>query len=97
MKVVSLARNTPTGPPLISTKYYQIISNSMGVMACTKFRLQGRYLHNEDSGVVSLACDTFTGPSLHSYQILLKYVLGHQSYGAHKDESTISALGEVTT
>ena len=26
----------------IPTKYYQIISNTMGVMACTRFRLQGR-------------------------------------------------------
>ena len=33
----------------ISTKYYHIISNSMGVMACTRFRLQGRQLHNEES------------------------------------------------
>ena len=26
----------------VPTKYYQIISNSIGVMACTRFRLQGR-------------------------------------------------------
>ena len=30
-------------------KYYQIISISMGVMACTRLRLQGRQLHNKDS------------------------------------------------
>ena len=33
----------------ILTKYYQIISNSMGVMACTRFQLQGRQLHKEGS------------------------------------------------
>ena len=33
----------------ISTKYYHIISNSMGVMACTIFLLQGRQLHNKES------------------------------------------------
>ena len=32
----------------IPTKYYQIISNSMGVMTCTRFWLQGRQLHNKD-------------------------------------------------
>ena len=34
---------------LISTKYYHIISYSMSVMACTRFPLQGRKLHNEES------------------------------------------------
>ena len=38
--------------------------------------------------VVSLACDMPTGPPLHSYQILSKYVQGYRSYGAHKDAST---------
>ena len=33
----------------IPTKYYHIISNSMGVMACTRFLLQGKQLHNEES------------------------------------------------
>ena len=37
VRVVSLARDMPTGPPL-----HQMISNSMKVMACTRFRLQGR-------------------------------------------------------
>ena len=36
--------------------------------------------------VVSLARDMPTGPPLHSYQTLSKYVYGYQSYGAHKDE-----------
>ena len=36
--------------------------------------------------VVSLACNTLTGTPLHSYQILLKYALGYESYGAHKEE-----------
>ena len=46
---------------------------------------------------VSFARDTPTGPPLHSYQILPKYVQAYQSYGAHKDESTISSSGEITT
>ena len=38
--------------------------------------------------VVSLACDVPTGPPLHSYQILSKYVQGYRNYGAHKHAST---------
>ena len=33
--------------------------------------------------VVSLACDTPTGPALHNY--ISKYVYGYQSNGVHKD------------
>ena len=33
----------------ITIKYYHIISNSMGVMDCTRFWLQGRQLHKEES------------------------------------------------
>ena len=43
--------------------------------------------------VVSLAYDKPTGPPLHFYKILSKYVLGSQSYGVHK----ILASGEITT
>ena len=43
--------------------------------------------------VVSLTCVTPTGPPLHFYKTLSKYVLGYQSYGVHK----ILALGEITT
>ena len=43
--------------------------------------------------VVSLACDTPTGPPLHFYKTLSKYVLGYQIYGVHK----ILASGELTT
>ena len=38
--------------------------------------------------VISLVCDVSTGPPLHSYQILSKYVQGYRSHGAHKDAST---------
>ena len=41
--------------------------------------------------VVSLLCDTPTGPALHFYKTS-KYVLGYQSYGVHK----ILASGEIT-
>ena len=56
----------------IPTKYYQIISNKMGVMASTRFRLQGRYYIRKTVNVVSLACDTPSGHPLHSYQTLPK-------------------------
>ena len=124
----------------ISTKYYNIISMSMGVMACTRFLLQGRQLHKKESclsctryaywssssslqniiklsqtvwelwpaqafgfrgdnyitktvRVVTLARNIPTGPLLHFYQTLSKYVFGYQSYGLHK----ISTSGEITT
>ena len=34
---------------LITTEYYHIISNSMGVMVCTRFLLQGIQLRNKES------------------------------------------------
>ena len=43
-------------------------------------------------GVVSLARDAPSGPLLHSYQILSKYVQGYRSYGAQKDASTDAML-----
>ena len=49
MRVVSLAHDMSTDPPLHP---YQILSNylnSMGVLACTRFRIQGIELYNEDS------------------------------------------------
>ena len=42
--------------------------------------------------VVSLACDTPTGPPLHPYQILSNYLKQYGSYGLHK----ISASMEIT-
>ena len=48
VRVVSLARDMPTGPPF---QPYEILSNYLKQygMACTRFRIQGRLLHNEDS------------------------------------------------
>ena len=43
--------------------------------------------------VVSLACGMPTGPPLHFYKTLSKYVGGYQSYGVHN----IMASGEITT
>ena len=37
----------------IPTIYYHIISNSRGVMACTRFWLQGRYLHLQSGSCLS--------------------------------------------
>ena len=42
--------------------------------------------------VVSLACDTPTGPPLHFYKTLSKYVLGYQSYGYYYEEESESCL-----
>ena len=42
--------------------------------------------------VVFLACDKPTGPPLHFYKTLSKYVLGYQSYGLHN----ILGSGEFT-
>ena len=43
--------------------------------------------------VVSFACDIPTGPPVHFYKTLSKYVLGYQSYKMHK----ILTSGEITT
>ena len=65
----------------VPTKNYQLISNSMGVMACTKFRNQGIYIHNGESES-TLECDMPTGPYLCLYQILSKYFKPHtQEFG----------------
>ena len=64
----------PAGPPLHP---YQILSNYLkhtGVMACTRFWLQGDNYIRKTVRVVSLAQDTPTGFPLHSYQTLPKYV-----------------------
>ena len=59
-------------------------------MERTRFWLQGKIIKKVE--VVSLACDMPTGPPLHFYKTLSKYVLGYQSYGVHK----ILASGSVT-
>ena len=43
--------------------------------------------------IVSLACDTPTGPPLHFYQILPYYLKQNENYGLHK----ILASGKITT
>ena len=59
----------PTVLLLISTKYYHIISNSMGVMACTRFLLRGRQLHNEES------CLSFTQHAYWSSSLSLPNII----------------------
>ena len=58
----------------IPTKNYQVISNSMEVMTCT--RHQGRYVNYGESES-SLEHDMPTGPYLCLYQILSKYFKPH--------------------
>ena len=52
------------------------------------FNLRGDNYITKKVRVVSPICHTPAGPSLYSYQILPKFVLGYQSFGAHKDVST---------
>ena len=97
VRVVSLACGALTGPPLHS---YQILSMSMDikVMERTRMRLQyfcfrgDNYITNIVR-VVSLACDTPTGPLFHPNQILSNYLKQYGSYGLHKS----LASGEITT
>ena len=88
MRVVSLARDTPTGPPLHP---YQISNylKQYGIYGLHKTLASGGddYIM-KTMRVVSLACDAPTGPPLHSYQILSKYVQGYRSCEAQKDAST---------
>ena len=48
----------------VPPKYYQIISNSMGVMTCTRFRLQGRYVHNNSESCVFCTQHAFWSSSM---------------------------------
>ena len=77
-----------------STKYYQNMSKGIKVMERKIFGFRGdNSIMEKKVKVVSLACDTPTGPPLHLYQILSYYLKQYGSYGLHK----ISASGEITT
>ena len=92
VRVVSLAQDTPTGPPLHP---YQVLSNYLTVWEvwpAQDFGFRGDNYITKAMRVVSLACDVPTGPPLHAYQILSKYVQGYRSNGAHKDTSTDGRL-----
>ena len=85
VRVVSLAWESLLGLLFIPTKYYQIISNSMGVMACPRVRHQGRYVRNGE-GESTLEHDMPTGCL---YQTLTKYFKPHtQKFGLeiHSEE-----------
>ena len=57
-------------------------------MACTRFRLQGRKLHNED-GESCLSCTRHAYWSSSTFlPNIIKICLRYQSYGAHKDAAT---------
>ena len=74
VRVVSLACDMPTSPPLHP---YQILSNYLkqdGSYGLHKILASGEIIIKQRWRVLSLACDTPTGPPLHSYQILSKYV-----------------------
>ena len=75
-----------------SAKYYQNMSKVSKLWKAQDFGFRGdNYIMEKKVRIVSLACDTPTGPPLHLYQILSYYQYG--SYGLHK----ISASGEITT
>ena len=67
VRVVSFARDMPTGPFLHP---YQILSNYLkqyGSYGLHKISASGEI--TKTARVVSLACEAPTGPPLHSYQI----------------------------
>ena len=68
----------------VPTIYYLFHSNTMVVLACTRFLLQGNNYITKKVRVVSLPRDTPTGPPLHPYQILSSYLKMYGSYGLHK-------------
>ena len=74
------------------TIYYQIISNSMGLMACTRFWLRGRLLLNEERE----NCLSSTQHAYWSSSTFLPNIIKLSqtvwSYGLHK----ISTSGEKT-
>ena len=62
-------------------------------MEVQDFSIKGSNYIIKKVRVVSLACDMPTGPPLHFYKTLSKYVLGYQSYRVHK----ILTSEEITT
>ena len=73
----------------ISTKYYHIISNSMGVMACTRFCFRGDNYIKWELSLLQGTRLLLLFISTKHYQNMSK----GNSYGAHK----ILASGEITT
>ena len=67
VRVVSLAHDMPTGPPLHP---YQILSNYL--TAAQAFSLRGDKYMKKKVRVVFLACDMSAGPYLVHYQISSK-------------------------
>ena len=72
VKVVALASDTPTGPPLL---FYQILSKyvewyqSYGAYKDEITTINGNNYITKKMRIVSLACDTPTGPLVHPCQI----------------------------
>ena len=92
VSVVILAWDTPTWPDICPTKYYQITSNSMVVMACTRFQLQETLMHDKESEELSLMQVTCLLvlhfiPKYFKYQNTSKGNLSYRAW-AHKDLST---------
>ena len=76
VRVVSLACDMPTDPPLHFNKKIIKIYLKVSKQWCTQdFGFRGdNYIMTKKVRVVSLARDMPIGPPLHSYQILSKYV-----------------------
>ena len=78
LRVVSLARNTPTSPPLHSYQYYQNMSKGILSYGAHKdvsmdFSFRREKYITKKVKVVSLARNT-TGPPLHPHQILYQII-----------------------
>ena len=77
----------------VSTKYYQNMSRGYQSYGHQDFGFrEDNYIIKKKVRVVSLPCDTPTGPPLHLFQILSYYLKQYGSYGLHE----ILASGEIT-
>ena len=97
MRVDSCTRHTYLSSSLSLPNTIKLPQIVLVLRPAQEFGFRGDNYITKTVKVVSFACDTPTDPLLYSYQILLKYVKWYQSYGAHKDESIVSASEEITT
>ena len=73
VRVVSLACDMPTGPPLHFSKHYLCLRVSK-LWSAQDFCFRGDNYTRNKVRVVSLTCTMSTGPPLHPYQILSNYL-----------------------
>ena len=74
VRVVSLACDTPTGPPLHLPNIIILSQLVWELWPAQDFSFRGDNYITKKVRVVALAQDTYTGPPLHFYQTSSKYV-----------------------